>query len=155
MKLVLQRVSSSAVDIAEPKYREEIGKGLMILVGVEKGDTTAEADWLAEKCAVLRIFSDEAGKMNLSIQDCKGEVLAISQFTLAGDCRKGRRPGFDKAEAPEAAKKLYEYFCQRLREAHGIPTKTGIFAADMKVSLVNDGPVTIILERKPGMPEPG
>ena len=155
MKLVLQRVSSASVLIHSPAYHQEIGAGLMILVGVEKGDTETEAAWLAEKSAVLRIFSDEAGKMNRSIQDIRGEVLAISQFTLAGDCRKGRRPGFDQAEEPEVARKLYEYFCQRLRVEHGLIVKTGVFAADMKVSLTNDGPVTFILERRPaaGLPE--
>ena len=124
-----------------------IGPGLLLLVGVAQGDGEAEAYWHAEKVAGLRIFNDEAGKMNMSVRDTGGEVLAVSQFTLLADTRKGKRPSFVKAAAPEAAEPLFDYFCERLRASGVESVKTGRFGAMMDVALVNDGPVTIILER--------
>ncbi|MBI3828216.1 MAG: D-tyrosyl-tRNA(Tyr) deacylase [Planctomycetes bacterium] len=150
MILVLQRVSSASVDVSAENYRAEIGRGLMILLGVEKGDTEAEAAWAAEKVANLRIFEDAAEKMNLSLIDVKGAALVVSQFTLAGDTRKGRRPGFDRAAPPDLAKPLYEKFCALLDKQHGVPVKTGIFQAMMRVTIVNEGPVTFIIERRKG-----
>ncbi len=144
MKAVLQRVSSAAVEVAGNRVGA-IGPGILVLLGVEKGDTVKDADWLADKIVNLRIFEDELGKMNLSVQDVRGEILAVSQFTLAGNCSKGRRPSFDSAAPPGEANELYEYFTTKVRE-RGIPVATGIFQADMQVSLVNSGPVTFILE---------
>ena len=144
MKLVLQRVKKSAVHVDE-QLVSEIGHGLMILFGVEKGDTEEMADWLAEKVLKLRIFEDDNNKMNYSVVDVKGELLVVSQFTLAGNCKKGTRPSFDNAEHPEKAKKLYEYFCDVL--SRNIPVKMGVFGAMMDVSLINDGPVTFVLEK--------
>lgn len=149
MIAVLQRVSSAAVDVEAAGYRAEIGRGLMILLGVEKGDTAAEAEWAAEKAANLRIFEDDAEKMNLSVLDIKGAALVVSQFTLAGDTSRGRRPGFDKAAPPGIAKPLYEKFCLALEQKHGVPVKAGIFQAMMRVTIVNEGPVTFIIERRP------
>jgi len=150
MLAVLQRVSSASVTVAAENYRREIGAGLAILLGVEKGDTEAEADWLAEKCAGLRIFKDAEEKMNLSVKDVNGAALVVSQFTLAGDCRKGRRPGFDRAAPPDLAQPLYERFCETLEKRYGVPVQRGIFQARMQVALVNDGPVTFVLERRSG-----
>ncbi|MCW8130991.1 MAG: D-tyrosyl-tRNA(Tyr) deacylase [Planctomycetota bacterium] len=147
MIAVLQRVSSASVDVEAEGYRAETGRGLMILIGVEKGDGEAEAAWTAEKAANLRIFEDEAGKMNLSVKDIGGAALVVSQFTLAGDTSRGRRPGFEKAAPPDLAKPLYEKFCALL-EQQGVPVKTGIFQAMMRVTIVNEGPVTFILERR-------
>src|SRR5438309_11968651 len=144
MKVVLQRVKRASVEVAGETVGS-IGHGLLALVGVTHTDTREDADFLAEKCAHLRIFSDDAGKMNRSVKDVAGAILAVSQFTLYGDCRKGRRPGFDAAAPPEQARTLYEYFVERLR-AHDLPVETGVFQATMQVSLVNDGPVTFILE---------
>ena len=144
MKAVIQRVSEAGVRV-DGRTVGAVERGILVLLGVEKGDSTKEADWLAEKIANLRIFEDAAGKMNLSLLDIKGELLAVSQFTLAGNCSKGRRPSFDTAAPPEEANQLYEYFVSKAWEL-GIPVQTGIFQADMKVSLVNDGPVTFILE---------
>ena len=144
MKIVVQRVSDASVEIDEKKY-SEIGKGLLVLFGVEKGDTLDSAEWLAEKLLKLRIFEDENEKMNLSVQDVGGEILVVSQFTLAGSCKKGTRPSFDNAELPEKANKMYENFCEML--SRNIPVKTGVFGAMMKVSLTNDGPVTFVLEK--------
>lgn len=124
-----------------------IGPGLLLLVGVAQDDGETEADWLAEKVAGLRIFNDEAGKMNLSVRDTGGEVLAVSQFTLLADTRKGKRPSFIKAAAPEEAEPLFDYLCERLRASGIQSVKTGRFGAMMDVALVNDGPVTIVLER--------
>lgn len=152
MIAVLQRVASASVHVPETGYRREIGRGLLILLGVEKGDGEAEAAWLAEKCAGLRIFPDAAEKMNRSVKDLGGEALVVSQFTLAGDCRKGRRPGFDRAAPPELAQPLYERFCDLLEKTQGVPVKRGVFQAMMQVALVNDGPVTFILERRPPAP---
>ena len=125
-----------------------IGPGLLLLVGVAQGDGKTEADWLAEKVAGLRIFNDEAGKMNLSVRDTGGEVLAVSQFTLLADTRTGKRPSFIEAAAPEEAEPLFDYFCERLRASGVESVKTGRFGAMMDVALVNDGPVTIVLERQ-------
>lgn len=145
MKAVIQRVISSNV-VVEGKTVGEIGRGILVLLGVEKGDDEAKADWLAEKIVSLRIFNDEAGKMNLSLQDVGGSLLAVSQFTLAGNCSKGRRPSFDTAAPPDEGKRLYDYFVDAVKRRE-VPVATGIFQADMQVSLVNDGPVTFILER--------
>ena len=148
MKAVIQRVSEAGVRV-DGKNVGTIERGILVLLGVEKGDLAEDADWLAEKVVNLRIFEDGAGKMNLSLLDIKGELLAVSQFTLAGNCAKGRRPSFDTAAPPEEANRLYEYFVGRVWEL-GIPVQTGIFQADMKVSLVNDGPVTFTLESPKG-----
>jgi D-tyrosyl-tRNA(Tyr) deacylase len=125
----------------------QIAQGIMVLLGVEKGDTEAPADWLAEKIVGLRIFEDEAGKMNRSLTDIAGSVLAVSQFTLAGNCDKGRRPSFDAAAPADEGRRLYDYFVEALKRQN-VPVQTGIFQADMQVALVNDGPVTFILERR-------
>jgi D-aminoacyl-tRNA deacylase len=146
VRIVLQRVSEASVTV-EGEVVSEIGSGLLLLVGVGAGDGEAQADWLAEKVAGLRIFSDEEGKMNLSVRDVGGEVLAVSQFTLLADTRKGKRPSFVRAAPPEEAEPLFDHFCERLR-ASGVGTvETGSFGAMMEVALVNDGPVTIVLER--------
>ncbi len=146
MRIVLQRVSSASVTVAGEEV-SSIGTGLLLLVGVAQGDGRAEADWLAEKVVGLRIFNDEAGKMNLNVRDTGGEVLAVSQFTLLADTRKGKRPSFIQAAAPEVAQPLFDYFCERLRASGVESVKTGRFGAMMDVTLVNDGPVTIVLER--------
>ncbi len=146
MKALLQRVKNASVTVEE-KEVSSIGQGLLILLGVEKGDTSKEGEYLARKAADLRIFEDSAGKMNLSVKDIKGEVLIVSQFTLAGDTSRGNRPGFETAAKPEEANKLYELFCENM-EKQGLKVKKGIFQADMQVSLINDGPVTFMLERK-------
>ena len=146
MRIVLQRVKSASVTVGGERI-SEIGAGLLLLVGVAQGDGEAEADWLAEKVAGLRIFNDESGKMNLSLEDVGGEILAVSQFTLLADTRKGKRPSFVGAAPPEEAERLFDYFCERLREAGVGSVETGSFGAMMDVALVNDGPVTIVLER--------
>jgi D-aminoacyl-tRNA deacylase len=146
VRIVLQRVKNASVTVGGERI-SEIGAGLLLLVGVAQGDGESEADWLAEKIAGLRIFNDESGKMNLSLEDVGGEVLAVSQFTLLADTRKGKRPSFVGAAPPEEAERLFDYFCERLREAGVGSVKTGSFGAMMDVALVNDGPVTIILER--------
>ncbi|MCA1688397.1 MAG: D-tyrosyl-tRNA(Tyr) deacylase [Actinobacteria bacterium] len=146
MRIVLQRVRDASVTVGEERI-SEIGPGLLLLVGVAQGDGEQEADWLAEKVAGLRIFNDEQGKMNLSVRNVGGEILAVSQFTLLADTRKGKRPSFVHAAPPEEAEQLFDYFCERLREAGVGPVKTGSFGAMMDVALVNDGPVTIVLER--------
>lgn len=146
MKAVIQRVTQSAVSI-DGKTVGSIGKGLMVLLGVADGDTRQAADFLAEKIANLRIFEDSDGKMNRSLLDVGGEMLVVSQFTLMGDCRKGRRPSFVKAAAPETAVPLYEYFVEISRQKD-IRVETGEFGAMMAVSLVNDGPVTLIVESR-------
>ncbi len=145
MKAVIQRVTSASVTV-DDSIVGRIGQGIMILLGVEKGDTVGQADWLVEKIRGLRIFSDDAGKMNLSVQDIGGSLLVVSQFTLAGNCAKGKRPSFDTAAPTDEGKRLYEYFVAAAKQS-GIPVETGIFQADMQVALVNDGPVTFILER--------
>jgi len=148
MRAVIQRVSEARVEV-DGEVVGSIGKGLVILVGVCHGDTSAEARYLAEKCANLRIFTDEDGKFNLSALDVGGEALAISQFTLYGDTRKGRRPSFIEAAPPEISEPLYDEFAWFLRGA-GLRTETGVFGATMQVHLVNDGPVTIIAEKAKG-----
>jgi len=144
MKAVIQKVSKAHV-IVKDKLVTEIGNGLMILLGIKKGDQEKQAKDLAEKCANLRIFEDNKGKFNLSVKDVNGNALVVSQFTLLADTSHGRRPSFINAEGPENAKKLYEYFISTLNSL-GIPTKGGIFGERMLVSLENRGPVTIILE---------
>lgn len=146
MIAVLQRVKESSVTV-EGQRIAEIGAGLMILLGVFESDTEADADFLAAKSSVLRIFSDESGKMNRSILESGGSALVVSQFTLCGDWLKGRRPSFSKAASPEKGEKLYRYFCQQLEKA-GIAVQTGRFGAMMDVALINDGPVTFVLDSK-------
>lgn len=148
MRAVLQRVDAAGVTVAG-EVVGKIGKGLVILVGVEKGDTEETVRWTARKSAELRVFRDGAGKMNLSVGDVGGAVLAVSQFTLLADCRKGRRPGFDRAAPPEEGERLYELYVEELRKL-GLPVETGVFGAEMIVDIRNHGPVTIILERAPG-----
>lgn len=148
MKAVVQRVTKGAVSVNE-KTIGEIGKGLVILLGVRNGDTADDARFLAEKCANLRIFSDSEGKFNLSCQDVAGEMLVISQFTIYGDTRKGRRPSFIDSAPPEVAEPLYLSFIGNLREL-GFAVKQGEFGAMMKVEIHNDGPVTLIVESKGG-----
>jgi D-tyrosyl-tRNA(Tyr) deacylase len=144
VKAVIQRVKEARVSV-DGKVVGEIGVGVLVLLGVETGDGCAQADWMAEKIVNLRIFEDQAGKMNLALGEIGGSVLAVSQFTLAGNCAKGRRPSFDTAAAPDDANKLYNYFMGKVWEL-GVPVQSGIFQADMQVALVNDGPVTFILE---------
>lgn len=144
MRAVIQRVSQAKVSV-DSEITGAIGLGLLVLLGVSTSDTETDADYLAEKIAGLRIFEDPEGKMNLSVADIQGAILAVSQFTLYGDARKGRRPSFDAAARPEQAKKLYEYFVEKIRAA-GLPCETGRFQAEMKVELTNDGPVTILMD---------
>ncbi|HLN61607.1 MAG TPA: D-aminoacyl-tRNA deacylase [Symbiobacteriaceae bacterium] len=148
MRAVVQRVSRGRVTV-EGQVVGEIGQGYVVLLGVAKEDTPEAADYVAEKVAGLRVFEDEAGKMNRSIQDVGGAVLAVSQFTLYGDVRRGRRPGFDRAGRPEQAEPLYERFVAKLRE-YGLPVETGRFQTHMEVELVNDGPVTILVDSEKG-----
>ncbi len=147
MKVVLQRVTHAQV-VVEGELISKIENGFLILLGVEQIDTKADADVLSKKISGLRVFEDENGKMNLSLSDTSGSVLVISQFTLLADCRKGRRPSFINAGAPDMANELYEYFCERIKNDGVINVKKGVFGADMKVSLLNDGPVTILLDSK-------
>src|SRR5580658_7904157 len=144
MRAVVQRVTQAKVEV-DGAVTGEIGAGLLVLLGVGKPDTAADAEFLAEKIVGLRIFSDDAGKMNRSLLEAGGALLAVSQFTLYGDCRKGRRPSFDSAAPAEQARTLYEHFVTRVR-AQGLLTRTGVFQAHMAVELVNDGPVTLLLE---------
>lgn len=144
MKVVIQRVSESHVKV-NGKTVGEIGKGLMLLIGIDENDTESDADWLVQKILNLRIFGDENGKLNLSVQDINGEILCISQFTLIADYKKGNRPSFIKAAKPEKAVPLFDYFKQEISKS-GLKTESGIFGADMKVSLINDGPVTIVMD---------
>ena len=147
MKAILQRVSHAQVDVEENTVGS-IGKGFLILLGVENGDDRIEADVLAAKISGLRIFTDENDKMNLSLSDIDGSVLVISNFTLCADCSHGRRPSFINAARPENAEPLYEYFCQKLLDNGVARVEKGIFGADMKVSLLNDSPVTIDINSK-------
>ena len=144
MRAVVQRVSRSEVTV-DGRTTGKINKGLIVLLGVTHGDTSKDVDYIVDKTINLRIFEDENDKMNLSLKDIGGEMLAVSQFTLYGDCRKGRRPSFTNAAAPEEADKLYQEFVKKVSE-QGINTETGEFGAHMMVDLVNDGPVTILLE---------
>lgn len=146
MIAVIQRVSRAEV-VVNDTVTGNIGTGIVVLLGVERGDSEAEADYLAKKTVDLRIFPDEADRMNRSLRDIAGEVLVISQFTLLGDCRKGRRPNFTKAADAVTGNRLYLYFVERLRQ-YGITVQTGIFGAMMYVSLINDGPVTLILDSR-------
>ena len=146
MRAVVQRVSSACVRV-DGDVVGEIGRGLLVLLGVTHDDTQAQADWLAEKLVGLRIFEDDAGKMNLSLDEVRGSMLIVSQFTLYGDSRKGRRPSFVDAARPEQAVPLYEAFIRSV-QALGITVATGRFGAMMQVELVNDGPVTLIVEAK-------
>lgn len=145
MKVLVQRVLNASVEVGGRKV-SAVGKGILAFVGVEKDDTAAHAAWMAQKICALRIFEDENGKMNLSVRDIGGEILAVSQFTLCADTTRGNRPGFERAAFPEDARKLYEEFVARIREI-GIPAQTGIFQADMQVALINDGPVTFMIEK--------
>lgn len=146
MKAVIQRVSSARV-LIEGNESARIGPGMLILVGVEKEDTPEDAALLARKAVELRMFADEAGRMNLSVEDTRQEILAVSQFTLLADCRKGRRPSFDRAAPPEAAKVLYDQFVAELRR-RGARVSTGVFQAMMNVELTNSGPVTFVLDTR-------
>lgn len=146
MRAVVQRVTQASVAVAG-EVRGAVGKGFMVLVGVEAGDGDADARYIADKVAGLRVFEDAAGKMNLALAEVQGAILAISQFTLLGDARGGRRPGFTAAARPEVANSLYERVVADWR-ARGISVETGVFGADMAVSLVNDGPVTILLDSR-------
>ncbi|MEC7678551.1 MAG: D-aminoacyl-tRNA deacylase [Planctomycetota bacterium] len=147
MKAVIQRVQSAKVEV-DNQTIGAIEAGLLVLLGVENGDTPAEVQWLAEKIGHLRIFEDAKGKMNDSVKDTAGSILIVSQFTLLADCRRGRRPAFTDAADPELANRLYIAFQEALKGL-GISIETGKFGADMQVTLVNDGPVTIILEKSP------
>lgn len=147
MRLVIQRVTHASVTI-EGKVKSAIGPGLLILVGVESADTTEDVDWLVRKVAALRIFDDEQGVMNRSVQDINGEALVVSQFTLFASTKKGNRPSWLKAAPHNISVPLYDAFCQRLSQAMGKPVGTGEFGADMKVELPNDGPVTILMDTK-------
>jgi D-tyrosyl-tRNA(Tyr) deacylase len=144
MKVVIQRVSDSSVKV-DGKIVGEIGKGLMLLVGIDENDEKTDAEWLVQKILNLRIFGDEDDKLNLSVQDIKGEILCISQFTLISDYKKGNRPSFIKAAKPDKAIPLFDYFKEEISKS-GLKTESGIFGADMKVSLINDGPVTIVMD---------
>ena len=144
MRVVLQRVSSASVRV-DGNVIGDIGPGLVLLIGIHRNDTDEDMHYVMDKCVHLRIFSDENGKMNHSVLDMGGELLVVSQFTLYGDTRKGRRPGFDQAGRPDMAEPLYERAVARLRD-HGLQVATGRFGADMQVDLINDGPVTLIIE---------
>lgn len=144
MKAILQRVTSASVTV-DGKTVGAIGKGLLILLGVETGDSEAESTYLAQKTVDLRIFADADNKMNLSVIDAGGQVLVVSQFTLIADWKKGRRPGFSRAARPDEGNRLYEHYMECIRQ-HGVHVEAGIFGAHMDVALVNDGPVTLILE---------
>lgn len=156
MKALLQRVAGAEVTIdgrvvgcigSGPGDFSDAGKGLVVLLGVEQGDTEKDSVYLAQKTVELRIFADEQGKMNKSVSEVGGSILVISQFTLAAEWRKGRRPGFTRAASPAEGERLYEHFVAQIR-GHGVHVETGRFGADMKVSLLNDGPVTLILENQ-------
>ncbi len=147
MRLVIQRVSRASVEI-DGKIHGAIGRGLMVLVGVAQGDTQADVEWLVAKTAAMRIFPDDNGVMNRSILDIAGEVLAVSQFTLTASTKKGNRPSYIHAAGHDLAIPLYELYCEKLSEAIGKPVARGVFGADMQVELINDGPVTIIIDSR-------
>jgi D-tyrosyl-tRNA(Tyr) deacylase len=146
MRAVVQRVRSGQVEV-DGAIVASIGAGLVVLVGIEQADTAADIEWLAEKLTNLRIFEDAAGKMNLSVLDTKGQLLLVPNFTVAGDAKKGRRPSFDNAMRPEQAEPMFAELCRRVAGA-GVSVGTGVFRATMQVSLVNDGPVTIVLSSR-------
>ena len=147
MRVVIQRVSEASVPI-EGNINAEIGQGLLILLGIEDADGQEDIDWLCKKISQLRIFSDAEGKMNLSVQDVKGAMIVVSQFTLHASTKKGNRPSYIKAAKPEVAIPLYKQFVKTLRQVSGLEVGTGEFGADMKVRLLNDGPVTILMDTK-------
>lgn len=144
MRIILQRVREASVSV-DGRMVSSIGRGFLVLCGVGKNDTEADAHWLARKTAMLRVFEDDTGKMNLALDAVAGEALVVSQFTLYGDCRKGNRPGFIDAAPPEEGERLYQVYVDALRSS-GVKVQTGIFRAMMQVSLVNDGPVTLIID---------
>lgn len=146
MRVVIQRVSEASVKV-DNKIVGEIGKGLMSLIGIDESDENSDADWLVKKILDVRVFSDEEGKMNHSVKDINGEILCISQFTLISDYKKGNRPSYIKAARPEKAIPLFDYFKDEMKKS-GLKTESGIFGADMKVSLINDGPVTLVFDSK-------
>ncbi len=146
MKACVQRVLLGKVEINEETVAE-IGKGLVVLVGFEKGDLKSHVEKMASKIVNLRVFEDSSGKMNLSVKDVEGEILAVPNFTLAADCKKGRRPSFQSSEEPVKAEEMFDLFVEKCRE-EGVSVKTGIFGADMKVFILNDGPVTFILTKE-------
>lgn len=147
MRIVIQRVTHAEVTV-DGEQVSAIGNGLMVLVGVEQGDTEADVEWLAAKTVGLRIFADENGVMNLSVLQTGGEVMAVSQFTLTASTRKGNRPSYIRAAGHDLAVPLYDVYCKRVSELTGRPTARGVFGADMKISLTNDGPVTIIIDSR-------
>jgi D-tyrosyl-tRNA(Tyr) deacylase len=144
MRVIIQRVSEARVEV-DGQVTGSIGPGLVVLLGIAKGDTEKQADYLVEKLADLRVFNDQDGKMNRSLRETGGSLLIVSQFTLYGDCRKGRRPSFDMAAAPEHARELYGYFVSAAR-SRNLPVATGVFQASMSVYLVNEGPVTLLID---------
>ncbi|WP_312751001.1 D-aminoacyl-tRNA deacylase [Epilithonimonas hominis] len=146
MRVVIQRVSEASVKV-DNQIVGEIGKGLMLLIGVDESDENSDADWLVKKILDVRVFSDDQGKMNHSVKDINGEILCISQFTLISDYKKGNRPSYIKAARPDKAIPLFEYFKDEMKKS-GLKTESGIFGADMKVSLINDGPVTLVFDSK-------
>ena len=146
MRAVVQRVTDADVSV-ENQVKGSIGRGFVVLLGVEEGDNGTDADYIAEKVSGLRVFDDSEGKMNLSVTDIGGEILSVSQFTLLADARKGRRPSFIRAAQPEEANRLYEYFNEKVREK-GVTVAEGVFRADMLVRINNDGPVTILLDSR-------
>jgi D-aminoacyl-tRNA deacylase len=151
MRIIIQRVKSSQVEV-DDRIIGKIDRGLNLLVGIADTDTEVELDWMVRKCLELRLFPDSAkdtGRWDKSVQDIGGELLVVSQFTLYGDCRKGRRPSFDRSASPEVAEKLYQKFVEKLRES-GLKVETGLFGAMMQVSIENDGPVTLVLEKEAG-----
>jgi D-tyrosyl-tRNA(Tyr) deacylase len=147
MRVVIQRVLEAAVTV-DGREIARIGAGLLVLLGVETGDDAGDVDWLCAKAAKLRIFGDSEGKMNLSVVEAAGEVMVLSQFTLHASTKKGSRPSFIRAAAPAVSEPLYEAFCRRMTEESGKPVASGVFGADMKVALVNDGPVTILIDSR-------
>lgn len=147
MIALIQRVSNASVEVSSEMVVSSIDKGLLVFIGIEKGDTNEDIEYLVRKISQLRIFEDSNGKLNYSVKDINGEILVISQFTLLADCRKGNRPSFEKAEAPQRARDLYEKFIEKLKLT-GVSVASGIFGASMKVNLTNDGPVTIIIDSK-------
>ena len=149
MRALIQRVSKASVKIESENYYEEIDQGIVLLLGISEDDTENEIDYMVEKCCNLRIFEDKNQKMNLSVKETEGEVLLVSQFTLYGDTKKGNRPSFNKAAKPETAEKLYNIFASKMRKNLGtVKVKEGIFAAMMEITIINQGPVTVLVESK-------